>query len=157
VVKKDDGQFPKKEAAQRFGAALRGAMITSPKPLKDKPKIRKPKKGRELIPAVLKDAPHQPVKVRLSLVSVDTNFLKAHAERCRSLAKNAEEFTKRRLFDLAATTTSRIRTAGLSAATRILTTRLNRTDLHSPENPRNQRSSRVDATSDFSLQTSLRL
>jgi len=34
---------------------------------------------------------------------MDTNFLKAHAERCRSLADNANEFTKRRLLDLAAT------------------------------------------------------
>jgi len=33
---------------------------------------------------------------------VDTNFLKAHAERCRLLAENADEFTKRRLLDLAA-------------------------------------------------------
>jgi hypothetical protein len=33
---------------------------------------------------------------------VDTNFLKAHAERCRSLAENADEFTKRRLLDLSA-------------------------------------------------------
>jgi hypothetical protein len=33
---------------------------------------------------------------------MDTNFLKAHADRCRSLAENADEFTKRRLLDLAA-------------------------------------------------------
>jgi hypothetical protein len=32
---------------------------------------------------------------------VDTNFLTAQAERCRSLAENADEFTKRRLLDLA--------------------------------------------------------
>ena len=35
-------------------------------------------------------------------ISVDTNFLKAHAERCRLLAENADPFTKRRLLDLAA-------------------------------------------------------
>ena len=33
---------------------------------------------------------------------MDTSFLIAHAERCRSLAENADEFTKRRLLDLAA-------------------------------------------------------
>lgn len=33
---------------------------------------------------------------------MDTNFLKAQAERCRSLAENTDEFTKRRLLDLAA-------------------------------------------------------
>jgi hypothetical protein len=36
-------------------------------------------------------------------IAVDANFLKAHAaERCRSLAENADIFTKRRLLDLAA-------------------------------------------------------
>ena len=34
--------------------------------------------------------------------SMDTNFLKAQAERCRLLAESADEFTKRRLLDLAA-------------------------------------------------------
>src|SRR5258706_16424348 len=34
--------------------------------------------------------------------AMDMNFLKAHAERCRSLAENADEFTKRRLLDLSA-------------------------------------------------------
>jgi len=57
-------------------------------------------------------------------ISVDTNFLKAHAERCRSLAENADEFTKRRLLDLAATYDKRIWAAGPSAATRGLTTPL---------------------------------
>ena len=32
---------------------------------------------------------------------MDNSFLKAHAERCRSLADMADEFTKRRLLDLA--------------------------------------------------------
>ena len=39
---------------------------------------------------------------------MDTIFLKAHAERCRSLADNADEFTKRRLLDLAASYDKRI-------------------------------------------------
>jgi hypothetical protein len=56
---------------------------------------------------------------------VDTNFLKAHAERCRSLAKNADEFTKRRLLDLAADYDKRIKSAGPSAATRVLKAPLN--------------------------------
>jgi len=51
---------------------------------------------------------------------MDTNFLKAHAERCRSLAENADEFTKRRLLDLAAKYDKRLAGAGPSAATRIL-------------------------------------
>jgi hypothetical protein len=33
---------------------------------------------------------------------MDSSFLKEHAERCRSLAAIADEFTKRRLLDLAA-------------------------------------------------------
>jgi hypothetical protein len=53
-------------------------------------------------------------------IAVDTNFLKAHAERCRSLAENADEFTKRRLLDLAANYDKRIKAAGPSAATRAL-------------------------------------
>jgi hypothetical protein len=56
---------------------------------------------------------------------MDTNFLKAHADRCRSLAENADEFTKRRLLDLAAHYDKRIKAAGPSAATRILKARLN--------------------------------
>ena len=51
---------------------------------------------------------------------MDTNFLKAHAERCRSLAENADEFTKRRLLDLAANYDRRVKAAGPSAATRAL-------------------------------------
>ena len=50
---------------------------------------------------------------------MDTNFLKAHAERCRCLAEKADEFTKQRLLDLAANYEKRL-TARPSAATRIL-------------------------------------
>jgi hypothetical protein len=32
---------------------------------------------------------------------MDSSFLKAHAARCRSLAEIADEFTKKRLLDLA--------------------------------------------------------
>ena len=53
-------------------------------------------------------------------ISVDTNFLKAHAERCRLLAENADEFTKRRLLDLAAHYDKRLRAAEPSAATHFL-------------------------------------
>jgi hypothetical protein len=60
--------------------------------------------------------------------SVDTNFLKAHAERCRLLAENADEFTKRRLLDLAAHYDKRVRAAKHSAATRILKAPLNNKD-----------------------------
>jgi hypothetical protein len=59
---------------------------------------------------------------------MDANFLKAYAERCRSLAENADEFTKRRLLDLAANYDKRVRTAGPSAATRILAAPLNLTE-----------------------------
>lgn len=53
-------------------------------------------------------------------MAVDMNFLKAHAERCRSLAENADEFTKRRLLDLAAYYDKRVKAAGPSAAARAL-------------------------------------
>ena len=54
-------------------------------------------------------------------IAMDTNFLKAHAERCRSLAENADAFTKRRLLDLAAHYDKRLKAAGpSSAATRAL-------------------------------------
>jgi hypothetical protein len=53
-------------------------------------------------------------------MAVDTNFLKAYAERCRSLAENADEFTKRRLLELAANYDKRVKAAGPSAATRAL-------------------------------------
>ncbi len=59
---------------------------------------------------------------------MDTNFLKAHAERCRSLAENADEFTKRRLLDLAASYDKRLMATGPSAATRILKAPLNPKD-----------------------------
>jgi hypothetical protein len=51
---------------------------------------------------------------------MDTNFLKAQAERCRSLAENTDEFTKRRLLDLAAKYDKRLSAARPSAVTRIL-------------------------------------
>jgi hypothetical protein len=51
---------------------------------------------------------------------VDTDFLKAHAARCRLLAENADEFTKRRLLDLAARYDKRIEAAEPSSATRSL-------------------------------------
>jgi hypothetical protein len=64
-------------------------------------------------------------------IAVDTNFLKTHAERCRSLAENADEFTKRRLLDLAANYDKRVKAAGPSAATRALIT-----PLHLVETPK---------------------
>ena len=51
---------------------------------------------------------------------MDTNFLKAYADRCRGLAENADEFTKRRLLDLAGNYDKRVNTAGPAAATRVL-------------------------------------
>ena len=56
---------------------------------------------------------------------MDTNFLKAQAERCRSLAENTDEFTKRRLLDLAANYDKRVKAAGPSAAIRTLKVPLN--------------------------------
>src|SRR5437588_10071343 len=53
--------------------------------------------------------------------AMDMNFLKAYAERCRLLAENADEFTKRRLLDLAANYDKRVKAAGPSAATRAVT------------------------------------
>ena len=64
---------------------------------------------------------------------MDTNFLKAHAERCRNLAENADEFTKRRLLDLAANYDKRVRAAGPSAATRIIAAPLNPKDASTQE------------------------
>ena len=64
---------------------------------------------------------------------VDTNFLKSHADRCRSLAENADEFTKRRLLlDLAAHYDKRLKAAGPSAATRFLKTPLTTKDAPTP-------------------------
>jgi hypothetical protein len=59
---------------------------------------------------------------------MDTNFLKTYADRCRSLAEKADEFTKRRLLDLAANFDRRLTAAGPSAATRILKAPLNTKD-----------------------------
>jgi hypothetical protein len=58
-------------------------------------------------------------------ISMDTNFLKAHAERCRLLAENADEFTKRRLLALAEHYEKRLKAAEPLAATRVLKTPLN--------------------------------
>jgi hypothetical protein len=58
--------------------------------------------------------------VELRGEAMEANFLKAHAERCRSLADNADEFTKRRLLELAAKYDKRLAAAGPSVATRIL-------------------------------------
>jgi hypothetical protein len=58
-------------------------------------------------------------------ISVDTNFLRAQAERCRLLAESADEFTKRRLLDLAAHYDRRIKAAAPSVATRFLKVPLN--------------------------------
>jgi hypothetical protein len=63
---------------------------------------------------------------------MDANFLKAHAERCRLLADNADEFTKRRLLDLAAYYDKRVRAAEPSVATRFLTTPLHLTQTPKP-------------------------
>jgi hypothetical protein len=58
-------------------------------------------------------------------ISVDSNFLRAQAERCRLLAESADEFTKRRLLDLAAHYDKRIKAAAPSVATRFLKVPLN--------------------------------
>jgi hypothetical protein len=62
---------------------------------------------------------------------VDTNLLKAYAERCRTLAESTDEFTKRRLLDLAANYDKRVKAAGPLAATRALVT-----PLHLAETPK---------------------
>jgi hypothetical protein len=59
---------------------------------------------------------------------MDANFLKAHAERCRLLAENADEFTKRRLLDLAAHYDKRVKAAEPSVTTRFLKTPINTRD-----------------------------
>jgi len=48
VVKKSDDQFSAKEAKARFEAMLKGALSTSPKPLKDKPRVKKAKKKKSV-------------------------------------------------------------------------------------------------------------
>jgi hypothetical protein len=63
-------------------------------------------------------------------ISVDTNFLKARAECCRLLAENADEFTKRRLLDLAAHYDRRLKAAEPSAAARFL-----KPPLHTKDTP----------------------
>jgi len=63
---------------------------------------------------------------------MDTNFLKAQADRCRLLADKADEFTKRRLLDLAAHYDKRLIVAGPSAATRFLKTPLHTKDAPTP-------------------------
>jgi hypothetical protein len=64
-------------------------------------------------------------------ISVDTNFLKAHAERCRLLAENADEFTKRRLLNLAEHYDKRLKAVGPSATMRFL-----KAPLHLAETPK---------------------
>jgi hypothetical protein len=59
---------------------------------------------------------------------MDANFLKAQAERCRLLAKNADEFTKRRLLVLAVHYEKRFKAAEPLAAIRILKMPLNSKD-----------------------------
>ena len=44
---KDTGQYSNKEAQKRFEAALKGAMNTPHKPLKEKPKVKKAKKAKK--------------------------------------------------------------------------------------------------------------
>jgi hypothetical protein len=44
-------KFSEKEAQERFEAALKSALKTSPKPLKDKPKVGKPTKEAKKKPA----------------------------------------------------------------------------------------------------------
>ena len=56
---------------------------------------------------------------------MDMNFLRAQAERCRSLAESTDEFTKRRLLDLAAKYDKLVTAAGPSAAIRTLKVPLN--------------------------------
>jgi hypothetical protein len=56
---------------------------------------------------------------------VDANFLKAQAERCRLLAKNTDEFTKRRLLVLAVHYEKRVEAAEPLAAAQIFNTPLN--------------------------------
>jgi hypothetical protein len=51
--------------------------------------------------------------------AMDESFLKEHAARCRSLADKADEFTKRRLLDLASRYENRLR-GRASRASRII-------------------------------------
>jgi len=45
--KSQDDEFDRAESQARFEAALRGALNTSPKPLKDKPKVKKAAKKKK--------------------------------------------------------------------------------------------------------------
>jgi hypothetical protein len=45
--KNDQGNYTDKEAQERFEAALRGALKTSPQPLKDKPKAKKKRPAKK--------------------------------------------------------------------------------------------------------------
>jgi hypothetical protein len=44
---KEDTDYDDKEAQARFETALRAGLKTPPKPLKDKPKVMKPKKKKK--------------------------------------------------------------------------------------------------------------
>lgn len=44
VIDKDPEQLSEKEAQERFEAALKSALNTAPKPLKDKPRVKKARK-----------------------------------------------------------------------------------------------------------------
>jgi len=57
---------------------------------------------------------------------MDSSFLKDHAARCRSLADKADEFTKRRLLDLAARYDDRLRQP--SRASRVINAPVNLPD-----------------------------
>jgi hypothetical protein len=46
-MKKNDDQFSDKEAQKRFEAALKSALNTPHKPLKDKPKVKKAAKAKK--------------------------------------------------------------------------------------------------------------
>jgi hypothetical protein len=48
-TKAKDENYSDKEAIARFEAMLKGAMSTSPKPLKDKPKVKKKKRAKKII------------------------------------------------------------------------------------------------------------
>jgi hypothetical protein len=45
-TKQADESYSQREAQARFEAALKGALNTSPKPLKDKPKVKKKAKAK---------------------------------------------------------------------------------------------------------------
>jgi hypothetical protein len=55
---------------------------------------------------------------------MDSSFLKAQADRCRSLAEIADQFTKRRLLDLAAKYEDRLGLPSLASRTIRLSTGL---------------------------------